>query len=131
MAEPKDFWSLFNVAAQQTKVFAQISASSDTIVNTLAKVNSTDSITTLLGPLAFALVNADGQSVLIFPADKPPLINSNGDITARPANADDVVLDPADWTGGGDNALQPTLTGGKLTGLPTLAQFGSGKTFDG
>jgi hypothetical protein len=130
--KPQDFFTEFDKAAVYAKSLAQISASSNTIVNTLAQSNSTDSTNTGLGSLAYALVNAkDGQSVLIFPADEPPLINPNGTITARAANADDVVLDPAEWLGTGTNSLQPTLAGGQLKGLPTLAQFSSGNTIDG
>ena len=130
-ANPKDFATDFDQVAPHTPALTQISQSSNTIVNTLAQTNSTDSINTQLGTFAFALVNArDGQSILIFPANSPPRINPNGVITSRPANADDVVIDPAEWTGSG--SLQSVLDSGTLPiQLPTVAEFGTGKIIAG
>ncbi len=130
---PEDFATEFDKVAANTPALTQIPPSSNTMVNTLAQTNSSDSVNTGLGSLAYALVNArDGQSVLIFPANKPPLINPNGAITARPANAKDVVIDPAEWTGSGPNSLQSVLEKGTLPNkLPTVADFSTGKTIGG
>ena len=125
-----DFWLEFDKAVQGTATgLAQISSNSNTMVNTLAQTNATDSIATGLGSLAFALVNArDGQSVLVFPADRPPVISPSGDIVPLKANAGDLVIDPAEWTGSGVNSLQTILDKGLLRQVPTLSEFETGKT---
>ena len=92
------------------------------------------------GGLAYSLVNAkDGQSLLIFPENHPPLINKAGEIMpGRPGNSADLVYDPAEWTGVGlassvTNAasLPSVLSQGLLSRLPTLAQFDAGSSVAG
>jgi hypothetical protein len=90
------------------------------------------------GGLAFAMVNAkEGQSMLVFPADKPPVINTAGDIVDIGSDLADLVYDPAEWTGAGLAAsvagvpLTTVMSKGLVTALPTLAQFDSGKEVSG
>lgn len=89
------------------------------------------------GGLGYSLVNAkDGQSMIIFPQGKPPVINKAGTIeSALTRNADDLVYDPAEWTGTGlklpvtaGNAASLTniVSKGLMTDLPTLAEFDAG-----
>jgi hypothetical protein len=126
---PKDFYLEFDKVAPAAAGLDQISSNSNTMVNTLAQSNATDSIATGLGSLAYALVNArDGQSVLVFPADRPPVISPSGDIVPLKANAGDFVIDPAEWTGVGGVSLQSVLEKGKLQRIPSLSEFETGKT---
>ena len=132
-AMPSDFVTEFNTAAKpKTTGLYQISGNSNTIVNTLAQTTATQAISTKLGGLAYALVNApDDQSVLVFLASKPPVIDAKGALPpAFAANADDLVIDPAEWTGAGLPAsvssgasLQSVLDGGLLPRVPTLSEF--------
>ena len=135
-----DFRTEFdNAAKSKTTGLEQISQNSNTMVNLLAQTNATKSIATQMGALAFALVNArDGQSVLVFPAAKPPVISPTGVILPSRANAADLVIDPAEWTGAGlpatvSNAasLQNILDSGLLQRIPTLLEFDTGKTVVG
>ncbi len=93
------------------------------------------------GGLAYSLVNAkDGQSMIIFPEDKPPKLNKAGEIMpGRPGNSADLVYDPAEWTGAGISAaanvnvasLTTVVSKGLLTRLPTLSQFDAGQSVPG
>jgi hypothetical protein len=130
----------FDVAAKSTAALKQISANSDQIVSTLAQVTSTGRSGAMFKGLAYGLVNGkDGQSVIVFPANKPPVINTQGELPpAFAANNDALVIDPAEWTGAGlpatvTNAasLQSVLEGGFLQRLPTLAEFDSGSAVVG
>jgi hypothetical protein len=137
---PADFVTEFdNAAKPKTTGLYQISGNSNTIVNTLAQTTATQSIATKLGGLAYALVNApDGQSVLVFLASKPPVIDAKGALPPSADNADDLVMDPAEWTGAGLPAsftnrasFQAVLDGGMLQFVPTLAEFDSAKPVTG
>jgi hypothetical protein len=130
-----DFVNEFDIAAKSTTALRQITQNSDQIVNTLGQVSSSGLAGTRLGGLAYSLVNGkDGQSVLIFPADKPPVVDSQGALPSTfAANADSLVLDPAEWTGAGlpatvTNAasLQSVLDAGLLPRVPTLTEYDSG-----
>jgi hypothetical protein len=135
-ATPSDFVTEFDLLAKSTTAVQQISGSSNTIVNTLAQTTATAAGGNRLGGLAYGLVNGvDGQSVLVFPASKPPVVNAQGALPpAFTANADGLVIDPAEWTGAGlpatvTNAasLQSVLAGGLLPRVPTLADFDAAK----
>ena len=125
----------FNGSVAHTAALRLITANSDQIVSTLASVTAARAAGGLFDGLAYALVNAkDGQSVLIFRANHPPAINAQGEIApGRPANTNDLVLDPAEWTGGGlvskvfnVGSLEDVLDHGGLPDLPTLAEFDAG-----
>jgi hypothetical protein len=131
------FVTQFNAGAKHLPAsgFAQISANSNTMVNTLAEATAADPVGTGLSGLAYALVNGkDGQSVLVFSAKQPPVVNGQGQLPPGVvANRDDLVLDPAEWSGVGVTAngalttsLQSVLDAGGLPDAPTLAQFDSG-----
>jgi hypothetical protein len=133
---PSDFITEFDLAAKSTTALGQISSSASPLVNTLAQVTATAAGGTRLGGLAYGLVNAkDGQSLLVFPAGKPPVVNAQGELpSAFAANADGLVLDSAEWTGAGlpasvTNAasLQSVLDAGLLARAPTLAEFDAAK----
>lgn len=133
---PPDFVTEFNLVAQATTAVQQISGSASPMVNTLAQVTGTAAGGAKLGGLAYALVNAtDGQSMLVFPADKPPVVDSKGFIPdVLTSNAADQVIDPPEWTGAGlpakvTNAasLQAVMAGGHLAFLPTLNEFDGAK----
>ena len=105
------------------------------MVNTLAEATAADPVGTGLSGLAYGLVNGkDGQSVLVFSAKQPPVVNAQGQLPpGEVANHDDLVLDPAEWSGVGVTAngamttsLQSVLDAGGLPDAPTLAQFDSG-----
>lgn len=93
------------------------------------------------GGLAYSLVNAkDGQAMIIFPEGKPPIINKASEIpSALTQNADDLVYDPAEWTGAGIAtklnvniaSLPNVLAAGLLTRLPTLQDFHDGTSVPG
>ncbi len=127
-----DFISEFDLAAKSTKALSQVSSMPSVMVSALAQVTSTAAGGTKLGGLAYGLVQAkEGQSVIVFSAEKPPVIDSAGALpTTFAANADDLVIDPAEWTGAGLPAkfasLQAVLDGGGLLRAPTLTEFGSG-----
>ena len=135
---PAGFAGEFDAAAKtNTAGLGQISSMPSTMVDTLAESNATKSDQTLLGALAFGLVNArDGQSVLVFPADQPPVISPTGDILPLKGNAGDRVIDPAEWTGAGLPAifhsnLQAALDKGVLQFVPTLSEFETGQSVTG
>ena len=115
---PADFAMEFDKAATTKAAgLEQISSMPSVMVGTLAQANATESKETQLGALAFALVNArDGQSVLVFPADRPPVISPTGDISNLKVNAGDVVIDPAEWTGAG----LPASVGYSISKLPLI-----------
>ncbi len=127
-----DFISELDLAAKSTKALSQVSSMASVMVSTLAQVTSTAAGGTKLGGLAYGLVQAkEGQSVIVFSAEKPPVIDSAGALqTTFAANADDLVIDPAEWTGAGLPAklasLQAALDGGLLPRAPTLTEFDSG-----
>ena len=131
------FVTQFNSGAKHLPAsgFAQISANSNTMVNTLAMATAGDPVGTGLSGLAYALVNGkDGQSVLVFSATHPPVVDRQGEIQPPlAANHDDPVIDPAEWSGlelAANGAivtsLQSVLDAGALPDVPTLAQFDSG-----
>ncbi len=135
---PADFAMEFDKAATtKTTGLELISSMPSTMVGTLAQTNATESKDTQLGALAFALVNArDGQSVLVFPADRPPVISPTGAILPLKVNAGDLVIDPAEWTGAGLPAifhsnLQAALDKGALQQVPTLSEFETGQSVTG
>jgi hypothetical protein len=139
-ATPPDFINEFDLVAKSTTAVQQISPSASPMVNTLAQVTATSAGGARLGGLAYALVNgSDGQSMLVFPANKPPLVNTKGEVPdAGLANLAAQVLDPQEWTGAGlpatvTNAasLQSVMAGGLLAHLPTLAEFDSAKPVQG
>ncbi len=136
-----DFATEFDKAAQaKTAGLDQISDSANTMVNTLAQADATDSRSTGIGSFGFALVNAkDGQSVLVFPADSPPEINAAGEIAPTPGNGADLVIDPAEWAGTGlpvaalNVSLQQIFDSGSVDRIqiPTLLQFDAGTHLPG
>ncbi|MGP8208718.1 MAG: carboxypeptidase regulatory-like domain-containing protein [Acidimicrobiales bacterium] len=135
---PADFALEFDKAATTKAAgLEQISSMPSVMVGTLAQTNATESKETQLGALAFALVNArDGQSVLVFPADRPPEISPTGDISNLKVDAGDLVIDPAEWTGAGLPAsvgysLQAALDKGDLQQVPTLSEFETGQKVSG
>jgi hypothetical protein len=135
---PADFALEFDKAATTKAAgLEQISSMPSVMVGTLAQTNATESKETQLGALAFALVNArDGQSVLVFPADRPPEISPTGDISNLKVDAGDLVIDPAEWTGAGLPAsvgysLQAALDKGALQQVPTLSEFETGQQVPG
>lgn len=130
------FRSDLNEEAKGNKLLRQLTANSDQIVSTLAQVTAEHSAQGKVDGLAYALVNAkDGQSVLIFRANQPPVVNAQGQIPADDkANADDLVIHPAEWDGGGlvsklvnTGSLAEVLDRRLLTPVPTLANFDAGK----
>ncbi len=131
---PVDFVQEFNVLAKSKTAISQISSNACPAVYTLAQTTATTGGAAKLGGLAFGLVNGkDGQSLLVFSASKPPVVNAQGELPASfTANADSLVLDPAEWTGTGLGAtvtnfasLQSIMDGGLLPRVPTLAEFDS------
>jgi hypothetical protein len=116
---------------------ASAATSASNMVNLLSGATTTGGIN--FGGLDFALANAkDGQTMIIFPEGKPPTVNGAGDITDSPDNANDLVYDPAEWTGAGLPAviknpsdLATVVSSGQLVGLPTIAQFDSGVQIHG
>jgi hypothetical protein len=99
------------------------------------KINGVD-----FAGLGFGLAGTKtGQVMVIFPADKPPVIDSaNLMQSSLTRNADDLVFDPAIWTGTGLPAngqnlssLPLVLSKGLLTGLPTVSEYESGKLVSG
>ena len=126
----------FDGEATHNKALTQLTANADQIVSTLAQVTAARSAAGKFDGLAYALVNAkDGQSVLIFRADRPPVVNAQGQLPpGDAANADDLVIDPAEWDGGGmvsklinTGSLEAVLDSGRLPDVPTLANFDAGK----
>jgi hypothetical protein len=136
-ASPPSFVGELDLVARTTRLLEQLSSSPGGAVSTLAQVTGAHSGGGRLGGLAYAVTNAkDGQAVLVFPADAPPSVNDEGVIDpALTRNADDLVIDPAEWTGEGlaktltDAAsLQSVLDAGLLPDAPTLEQFDAGAT---
>ncbi len=137
------FVTELDTAARSTKFSAPLASaasSANSMWTLLSQVTRGNANGIDFGGLAYSLVNAkDGQSVLIFPEGKPPLINKAGVIMAgRPGNSGDLVYDPAEWTGVGlstsvTNAasLTSVVSHGLLTRLPTLAQFDAGSAVAG
>jgi hypothetical protein len=106
----------------------------------LSQVTKTGAGGINFGGLDYSLVNAkDGQSLIIFPEGKPPVLNKAGEMmSGRPGNSGDLVYDPAEWTGAGlassvTNAasLTSVVSRGLLTRLPTLAEFDAGQSVPG
>lgn len=131
-----DFVGEFDLVAKATTAVQQISGSASPMVNTLAQVTATSAGGAKLGGLAYALVNAtDGQSMLVFPANKPPVVDKQGFLPdVLTSNGDDQVIDPPEWTGAGlpatvTNAasLQAVMAGGFLAHVPTLSEFDGAK----
>jgi hypothetical protein len=125
-----------NGEVAHNKALTQLTGNADQIVYTLAQVTAARAAAGKFDGLAYGLVNAkDGQSVLIFRADRPPVVNSQGEVSpGDPANANDLVIDPAEWTGGGlvaklinTGSLDAVLDGGRLPDAPSLADFDAGK----
>lgn len=125
-----------NGEVAHNKALTQLTGNADQIVYTLAQVTAARAAAGKFDGLAFGQVNAkDGQSVLIFRADRPPVVNSQGEVPpGDPANANDLVIDPAEWTGGGlvaklinTGSLEAVLDSGRLPDVPSLADFDAGK----
>jgi hypothetical protein len=79
----------------------------------------------LFGGMAYGYVGSDiGQSeLLIYDAAKPPKLRANGDVVDAGAS----VIPVSEWVGATDLGIE--LETGKLLGpLPTLGQWGLGKT---
>jgi hypothetical protein len=137
---PANFVSELNIAAKSTSFSKQLSGSAIGLVTTLSQATPLSTGGVRFGGLAYAMVNGkDGQAMLVFPADKPPVVNDQGVIDPTlTRNADDLVLAPAEWTGAGlpakvTNAasLSSVLQEGLLPDLPTLAAFDSGAAAKG
>jgi hypothetical protein len=124
------FGNDFNTAAKTAATGLElISSNASPMVATLAQTDAKMSIQTNMGALAFALVNGrDGQSVLVFQADRPPVINASG-VVVPSKNAGDLVLDPAEWAG--TTPLQTVLDKGALMQIPTISEFVAGKAVPG
>lgn len=129
-----------NVAAKSTAFSKLLSSSANGLVSTLSEVTAAVTGGVRFVGLGYAMTNAkDGQSMLVFPDEKPPLLNSQGVIDpSLTRNADDLVLDPAEWTGTGLSAkvinatsLLSVMQAGALPDLPTLAEFDSGSAVKG
>ncbi len=132
-----------NTAAKATgfsTLLASAASSANNMWTLLSQVTKNHANGIDFGGLVYSLVNAkDGQSILIFPENHPPLINKAGVIMpGRPGNSADLVYDPAEWTGAGlpsgvSNAISlPSVASkGLLPDLPTLAQFDAGRTVPG
>ena len=131
------FVGLFNFDAQKvpTTGLNNISASANTMTNTLAQATAADPAGSKLSGLAYSLVNGkDGQSVLVFQATRPPAVDRQGEIEPPlKANRGDLVMDPAEWSGIALTAngavvtsLQSVLDQGALPDAPTIAQFAAG-----
>jgi hypothetical protein len=134
-AKLADFAQEFDFIAKATTAFQQISGYPGGMAGTLGQTAATPSGGNKLGGLGFAVVNVkDGQALLVFSADKPPVLDKQGALPeAFAANADDLVLNPGEWTGAGvpatlSNAasLQSVMAAGFLTRAPTLTQFDAG-----
>jgi len=125
-----NFRNDFDTAAKSATIgLEQISSNASPMVATLAQIDAKISNLTNLGSFAFALVNArDGQSMLVFQADKPPVINASG-VVMPSNNAGDLVVDPAEWIG--TTPLQTELDKGSLMQIPTLSEFVAGKAVPG
>jgi hypothetical protein len=130
-----DFVSEFDLTAKSTTALQQISGYPGPAAGTLAQTTATAAGGNRLGGLAYAVVNVkDGQAVLVFSAATPPVLDKQGALPdAFAANADDLVLNPSEWTGAGVPAtvtnaasLQSVMAGGFLTRAPTLTQFDAG-----
>ncbi len=135
----RDFEKELNLAAQSTSFSTQLAnaaTSANSMWTLLSQVTKTKANGVDFGGLVYSLVNAkDGQSVLIFPENSPPVINKLGEIVPGRASSSDLVYDPAEWTGAGlpgnfKNAasLSSIVSQGHLPDLPTLAQFDAGKS---
>ena len=114
--------------------------SANSMWSLLSQVTKTGAGGINFGGLDYSLVNAkDGQSLIIFPEGKPPVLNKAGEMmSGRPGNSGDLVYDPAEWTGAGlassvTNAasLTSVVSRGLLTRLPTLAEFDAGQSVPG
>jgi hypothetical protein len=137
------FVTELDTAARSTKFSVPLNAaanSANSMWTLLSEVTRGNANGINFGGLAYSLVNAkDGQSLLIFPENQPPVLNKAGEIMpGRPGNSADLVYDPAEWTGAGlpssvTNAasLTSVVSQGLLTRLPTLAEFDAGRAVAG
>ena len=98
-----DFADEFDFIAKGTSAIQQISGYPGPAAETLAQITATTAGGNKLGGLAYAVVNVkDGQALVVFSASKPPVLDKQGALpVAFAANADDLVLDPSEWTGAG------------------------------
>jgi hypothetical protein len=91
------------------------------------------------GGLAYGEASGtDGPVVLISAAGSPPVIYSSGTFPAKGPILNDLVIDPAEWTGAGlpstlvnRASLQAVMRGGTLPALPTFAQWEGGAAVRG
>jgi hypothetical protein len=121
-----NFVDNYNHAVKGTAAFRLASPNAAPLVATLAQATAAGGAASVLGGLAYALVNAkDGQSLLVFPADDPPRLDSVGALPTVAKNANDLVMDPAEWDGAN---FDTALNTGNLGPFPTLVQFDSGST---
>ena len=142
-ASLSNFVSELDTAARSTSFATALAATNGGATAMIAllssdaqkKINGVD-----FGGLGFGLAGArTGGVMVIFPADKPPIIDKANLLqTNLTRNADDLVFDPAIWTGAGLPAngqnlssLSFVLSKGLLTALPTVSQYVSGKLVAG
>jgi hypothetical protein len=127
-----DFVNELNITEKASTSLQTAGASASSLVNALAQAAGAGG---KLAGLAYSLVNApDGQSMLVFPAKDPPIVDRSGVVTvAQGTNGDDLVFDPARWSPLGGNALglADALTTGSIYGLPTVKEFAAGTSVTG
>jgi hypothetical protein len=137
------FVTELDTAAKSTgfsTLIANDSSSMDSMASLLSQVTKSHADGVNFGGLAYAPVNAaDGAVMIIFPADKPPVIDAKGAIDPTlTRNSNDLILDPSQWTGSGMPAtvtnaasLSSVMQRGLLPDLPTLGQYDSGAGVQG
>jgi hypothetical protein len=123
---------------KSTPLIQRISSDPASMVSTLSQLASQTVKGVQFGGLGFAeTAAADGTSLLVFPADHPPLAKSSGEIDPVAGNGADLVLPSSEWSGKGlANLLnaadfQAVLSGGELPDLPTLSEWASGARVKG
>jgi len=132
------FVAHLNSEATIDTTFAASLSSAANSANTMVALLSQQTTTAgaaMFGGVSFGMVNAkDGQSMIIFPSGQPPEVNAQGVISpTAAANANDLVYDPAEWSGTGlitkianNTSIAAVVSGGGLNRLPTLSEFDAG-----
>jgi hypothetical protein len=125
--DPTNFVTEYDRAIKATPAFRLTSSNASPLVATLAQATAAGGGALALRGLAYALVNAkDGQSLLVFPADHPPTLDSVGALPVVTNNAKDLVMDPAEWDPTKGN-FDTSVNQGNLGPFPTLVEFDSGR----